>query len=42
MAIERQRIEWRLHLDSEPRRAFNLLATDEDRVSFWVDKARPN
>ena len=33
------RIEWRVHLASPPERAFDALATDAGRASFWAESA---
>ena len=32
-------IRWRLHLDAPPEQVWEMLATDEGRESFWVERS---
>ena len=38
MAGNSNDIVWRLLLDAEPRRVFDLLATDSGRAAFWAER----
>lgn len=39
MTGQTREIVWRLRLQAPPRRVFDLLATDEGRASFWVERS---
>lgn len=32
-------IEWQLHLNSHPKKVFDMLNTDEGRARFWAESA---
>ncbi|MGH9853879.1 MAG: SRPBCC family protein [Blastocatellia bacterium] len=37
--IEKDVIQWRLHLKSPPSAVYEMIATDEGRAKFWAESA---